>query len=235
MGLIWSFAHPLLMLGVFTLVFGGIFKARWGTDGQDSTTDFALILFIGLIVHAVFAECINRAPTLILSNANLVKKVVFPLEIFPLVAMGSTLFHAGVSILVWLLFFAFVKAQLHWTLFFIPLVLLPLVLLAIGVAWFFAATGVFIRDISQVTGIISSVLLFLSPIFYPASILPEPYRRLISLNPLTIPVEQARNVMMWGRLPDFAALFAYTTVALVICFLGLLWFQRTRRAFADVL
>ena len=235
MGLFWSFAHPLLMLAVFTLVFGSIFKARWATEGPESTLDFALIVFVGLIIHAIFAECMNRAPTLILSNANLVKKVVFPLEVFPIVAMGSTLFHAAVSFLVWLLFFAIAKAEVHWTLIFLPIVVFPLVLVAMGVAWFFAATGVFVRDIAQITGVISSVLLFLSPIFYPASALPEPYRALMAFNPLTVPVEQARNVMVWGRLPDLPALSAYAAVALAICFAGLAWFQRTRRAFADVL
>ncbi len=234
MGLLWSFLNPILMLAVYTFVFSEVFKARWGV-GNESKADFALILFVGLIVHGIFAECVNRAPGLILNNVNFVKKVVFPLEILPWVAMGATLFHSAVSVAVWALFFLIIKAYLPWTIVFLPLVALPLVLGTLGFAWFLAATGVYLRDVSQTTGIFTTVLLFVSPIFYPASALPEKYRGLLDLNPLTFLIEQAREVMVWDRLPDFSGLAAYTLGALVIALAGLAWFQKTRRGFADVL
>ena len=132
MGLLWSFLNPILMLAVYTFVFSEVFKAKWGVGSNESKADFALILFVGLIVHGVFAECVNRAPGLILSNVNFVKKVVFPLEILPWVAMGATLFHAAVSVGVWALFFVIIKGYLPWTIVFLPLVALPLVLGTLG-------------------------------------------------------------------------------------------------------
>ena len=212
MGLLWSFLNPVLMLAVFTFVFSVIFKARWGVDGAESKADFALILFVGMIIHGVFAECVNRAPSLILGNVNFVKKVIFPLEILPWVAMGATLFHALVSVVVWAVFFLAVNGYLPWTIVFLPLVALPLVLLTMGFAWFLAATGVFLRDVAQTTGIFTTVLLFLSPIFYPVSALPEGYRGLLHLNPLTFLIEQAREVMVWGRVPDLLGLLLFTQV-----------------------
>jgi lipopolysaccharide transport system permease protein len=223
------------MLAVYTFVFSVVFKARWGTSGDESKADFALILFVGLIVHGIFAECVNRAPSLILGNVNLVKKVVFPLELLPWVAMGSTLFHATVSVLVWAAFFLVVKGHLPWTIVLLPVVLFPLMLVSLGVAWFLAATGVYVRDVAQTTGIVTTVMLFMSPIVYPASALPEHLRPLLNFNPLTFPVEQAREVMVWGQLPDLAGLGIYTVGAIVVAFLGLAWFQRTRNGFADVL
>lgn len=235
MGLLWSFLNPVLMLLVYTFVFSVVFQAKWSTGSSESKADFALILFVGMIVHSVFAECVNRAPGLILGNVNFVKKVVFPLEILPWVALGATFFHTLVSIAVWALFFAVVKGYLPWTLVFLPLVALPLVLVSLGFTWFLAATGVFLRDVSQTTGIFTTVLLFVSPIFYPASALPEEYRGLLDLNPLTFLIEQARDVMVWAKLPDFAGLAAYTLGALAVALFGLAWFQKTRRGFADVL
>ena len=122
MGLLWSFLNPILMLAVYTFVFSEVFKAKWGTGSDETKADFALILFVGMIVHGIFAECVNRAPSLILSNVNFVKKVVFPLEILPWVAMGATLFHATVSVAVWALFFVIIKGYLPWTIVFLPLV-----------------------------------------------------------------------------------------------------------------
>lgn len=234
MGLLWSFFNPILMLAVYTIVFSVIFQARWG-EGTTSKADFAIILFAGLIVHALFAECINRSPTLVLSNVNYVKKVVFPLEILPWVALGSALFHAVISLSVLLVFFAVVHGALNWTAFFLPLVLVPLIVLTLGLSWFLASIGVFLRDIAQMTGILTTVLLFLGPIFYPVSALPADYQVLIHLNPLTFIVEEARAVLIWGRTPSWIGLALYTVVATIVAWVGLVWFQLTRRGFADVI
>jgi len=234
MGLFWSFFNPILMLTVYTFVFSVVFQARWG-EGGTSKADFAIILFAGLIVHALFAECINRSPGLILNNVNYVKKVVFPLEILPWVAMGSALFHATVSVVVLLIFFAVVHGFLNWTALLLPLVLLPLIVLTMGLSWFLASMGVYVRDVAQVTGILTMVLLFLGPIFYPVSALPEEYQTLIHLNPLTFIVEQARAVLIWGKMPTWGGLVIYTVVAMSIAWAGFIWFQVTRRGFADVI
>ena len=191
LGLAWSFLTPILMLAVYTFVFSVVFKARWGTDGDESKTQFALVLFVGMIVHGLFAEVLNRAPGLILSNVNYVKKVVFPLDVLPVIAMGAALFHASISLAVLLIAFALFNGYLHWTIIFVPVVLLPLVILTLGVAWIFASLGVFLRDVGQTVGIITTMMLFLAPIFYPVAALPEEVRPLIMANPLTFIIEEA--------------------------------------------
>ena len=178
MGLTWSFFNPLFMLSVYTFVFSVVFKARWG-GGSDSKTEFALILFSGLIVFNLFAECINRAPSLVLGNPNYVKKVVYPLEILPVVALLSALFHVLVSLLVWLLAYAIFFGAPHATVLYWPLVIMPFCLLILGLSWALAALGVFLRDVSQFITVITTVMMFLSPIFYPVTAVPENYRHFI--------------------------------------------------------
>lgn len=233
-GLAWSFFNPLLMLAVYTFVFSVIFKARWGElDGGKGS--FAIVLFVGVLVHGIFSECLNRAPTLILSNTNYVKRVLFPLEILPSVAMGSALFHAAISLVVLLLAQLFVMGAVPWTALFLPLILVPLVLATLGLAWIIAAFGVYLRDIGQITVVITTVALFLSPVFYPVDALPEEYRLLLLINPLTFIIEQAREVMIWGRSPDWIGLGLYLAASLVMAWGGFWLFQKMRRGFADVL
>lgn len=234
MGILWSFFNPVFMLAVYTFVFSVVFKARW-SGGGDSKTEFALVLFAGLIVFNLFAECVNRAPGLILSNVNYVKKVVFPLEILPWVALGSAMFHALISLGVWLIAYLILFGVPHITVLLLPLVILPLLLFIMGLTWGLASLGVYLRDVSQFIGIVTTVLIFLSPIFYPASALPEEYRHLLLLNPLTPAIEQAREVLFWGNAPDMAILSVYLLGAALIAWLGFAWFQKTRKGFADVL
>lgn len=241
-GLLWSFLTPLVMLALYTLVFGVMFQARWSaaaperaaavTDGHGS---FALILFVGLILHGFLAECIGRAPSLILGNANLVKRVVFPLEILSWSTIGSALFHSAVSFVALLVIYALVQGTIQWTVLLLPVVFLPLTMLALGLVWFLSSIGVFLRDIGQVIPPVTTLLLFLSPILFPATSIPEPLRKLLFLNPLTIPVEQARALVIWGVMPDWWQLAAYTVVAILVAWGGLYWFNRTRAAFADVM
>ena len=238
LGMAWSFLNPLLMLTVYTFVFSVVMKARWGGPGTEGEADramFAVILFVGMIVHGLLAEVLNRSPTLIVGNANYVKKVVFPLEILPLVSLVAALFHCAVSFGVLLLAYLAMQGTLQWTAIFAPIVILPLAILIIGLAWFLASLGVFLRDVSQTTGIITTVMMFLAPVFYPVSALPEALRPWIMLNPLTFIIEQMRAVTIWGQLPDFASLGLYALGACVFAWLGYAWFQKTRKGFADVL
>lgn len=235
MGLAWSFFNPVFMLAVYTFVFSVVFKARWGVGGEESKTQFAVVLFVGMIMHGLLAEVLNRAPGLILGNVNYVKKVVFPLEILPVVSMGAALFHSFVSLGVFLIAFVLFNGYLHWTAALIPLVMLPLVILTLGLAWMLASLGVFLRDVGQTIGLVTTVMMFLAPIFYPVAALPEEYRALIMANPLTFIIEQAREVLVWGHLPDWFGLGVYTMTATVVSWAGYAWFQKTRNGFADVL
>ena len=234
-GLAWSFFNPLLMLFIYTFVFSVVFKSRWGINTEETKTQFATVLFVGMIVHGLFAEVINRAPTLITSNVNFVKKVVFPLDILPSVSIGAALFHSLVSLGVLMAAFLLFNGYLNWTIIFIPLVLLPLIILTLGVAWMLASLGVFLRDLAQTTGIITMVMLFFSPIFYPVTALPVELRPWMMANPLTFIIEQARAVLIWGNLPNWMGLGIYTIAATVVAWAGYVWFQKTRKGFADVL
>lgn len=235
MGLAWSFFNPLLMLLVYTFVFSVVFKARWGVGVGESKTQFAIILFVGMIVHGLFSEVLLRAPTLIISNVNYVKKVVFPLEILPAVSMGAALFHSLISLLVLLIVFAMFNGFVHWTIIYLPLVLIPLVILTLGVAWILASLGVFLRDVSQTIGIITTILMFLAPVIYPVTSVPENLRPLLMMNPISFIIVQAREVLIWGHGPDWLGFVIYTLVAVAIAWIGYIWFQKTRKGFADVL
>ncbi|RDZ27125.1 ABC transporter permease [Lysobacter silvisoli] len=233
-GLAWSFFNPLLMLAIYTFVFSTIFKARWGVGHEDTRAGFAAILFVGVIVHGLLAECIIKAPSLILSNVSYVKRVVFPLEVLPWVAIGSALFHALVSFIVLMVAQLALGHAIPWTAVFFPVVVLPLVFVAMGFGWILAATSVYVRDIAMITGLFTTALMFLAPVFYPLSALPQHVRPYILLNPLTFIIEQSRAVLIAGQLPDWLGLAVYAALAVVFAWAGYWWFQRSRNGFADV-
>lgn len=234
LGILWSFIIPLVMLAVYTFVFGIVFQARWDV-GIGSQTEFAVVLFLGLIIYTLFAEMLTRSPGMIVGNVNFVKKVVFPLEILPVVALLATLFHMAMSFCVWLLAYLIFFGVPAPTALLFPIILIPLVLFSLGFAWFLASLGVYLRDTTQFIGVLATVMLFLSPIFYPISILPAGFQVALHFNPLTFIIEQARGVLMWGEMPDWSGLVFLTCVAFVVATLGFAWFQKTRGGFADVL
>lgn len=233
MGILWSFFNPLFMLAVYTFVFSVVFKARWNAQ-SESKTEFAMVLFSGLIVFNLFSECIGRAPTLITQNSNYVKKVIFPLEILPCISLGSALFHATVSLGVWVLFYLTVAGIPHVTLLALPAVLLPLFLLILGLSWLLSSLGAFLRDLSQIVTLLLSVLMFVSPVFYPISAIPEQYRFILRLNPLTHTIEEVRALLLQGQLPNFLSLSMQFVIYGIFAWVCFAWFQKTRKAFADV-
>ncbi|NCN71313.1 MAG: ABC transporter permease [Rhodoferax sp.] len=234
MGLMWSFLTPLFMLAIYTFVFSVVFRARWGT-GEDSKTQFAIILFAGLIIHTLFSDVINRAPKLVLENVNYVKKVVFPVEILPVVQLVTAAFHALVSVFVLLAVSLVLNGAIPTTAIWFPLVVMPLLLLTLGLSWALASLGVYMRDIGQTIGLVTSAMLFLSPVFFPIQSLPPSMQSWMHLNPLTFIIEQSRAVLVRGHHPNWGGLLLYALVATVVAWLGFAWFQKTRKGFADVL
>ncbi len=234
-GVGWSLVTPILMLIVYTFVFSVVFNARWGNGIADDRSGFAVALFVGMILHGFVSECLVRAPGLIIANANLVKKVVFPLQVLPLTIVGSALFHAAVNVIVLTAAMLVLGLPWHWTALQFPLVLLPLVMAGLGVTWCIASLGVYLRDIAQVTGLLSTLLLFLSPVFYPQSALPDAYRGWLNLNPLTWIIESARDVLLLGRGLDWPGWLLAMAIGFGLARAGYWWFQRTRNGFADVL
>ncbi|MEP9318838.1 ABC transporter permease [Pseudomonas sp. LABIM340] len=234
MGILWSFFNPILMLAVYTFVFSVVFKARWNTN-SESKGEFALILFAGLILFNIFSECITKAPGIILYNANYVKKVVFPLEILPWVSLGAALFHGAISLAVWLAVYIFTFGLPPATALLLPTIIVPFALFILGLSWTLSALGVFLRDTSQFIGIATTAILFMSPIFYPISAIPEDYRQFLFMNPLTLIIEQGRNLLYWGITPSPYLIIGYTAGATTIAWLGFVLFQKTRKGFADVI
>jgi lipopolysaccharide transport system permease protein len=234
LGVLWSFIHPLFMLSVYMFVFSIIFKAKWGTE-DSSKIEFALILFAGLILFNFFAECLHRAPTVIINNSNFVKKVVFPLETLAFISVGSSLFQLFTSLMVWLTAYALAFGRLNPTVLLLPFVLFPVSLIALGASWFLASLCVFFRDTTHLTHLAITVLMFLSPFFSPLSAVPEKYRVFISLNPIAMAISQLREILFWGRGLDLDTLLPYYIFSFFIAWIGFLWFQLTRRWFADVI
>jgi lipopolysaccharide transport system permease protein len=231
-GMLWAFAAPLFMLAVYTVVFGGVFGMRWG--GATSSADFGLVLFCGLIVFNFFAECVGRAPTLVASQPNYVRKVIFPLDALAWVTVGSALFHAALAVVAWIAFHALLRGAPPATILWLPLVLAAFVPVPLAACWLLSAVGVYVRDVAQAVGIALQALLFLSPVFFDLRALPPALRPLMLANPLTFIVEQARRVMLDGLAPNLAGLAVYAAAACAACWLSFAVFQRLRPGFADV-
>ena len=234
-GLGWSFIQPLVMLCVYTFVFSVIFKAKWGVESDEGKVAFALALFMGLITFSIFSEVANSAPSLVLGNANYVKKVVFPLEILPLVKLFSALINAVFSLGVLFVGIIVINHFIHLTALLLPLIWLPMMMFTLGCGYFLASLGVFVRDMSAIIGVLTTMLFFLTPIFYPISAVPEQFRILCRINPIAIFVEDARKAVLWGLPPDWPWFFCGMALSGIVLIFGFVWFMKSKKAFADVI
>jgi lipopolysaccharide transport system permease protein len=232
-GLLWSFLNPLLLLVLYTFLFGVIFKSRWNAQ-TTNPFQYAMVLFAGLNINTFFSECANRATTLIVDNTNFVKRVVFPLETLTWSTIGSGLFHLFVSTIVLLAVSPFVMGHIPWTAILFPIVVLCFLPFMAGTVWLLASLGVYLRDLKQVVGIVTMALLFLAPILYPPSLIPGQYRNLLYLNPLTVIAEASQNVLIFGKPPLWNLLGVYVLVSGLFAWLAFAWFEQTRKGFADV-
>lgn len=234
MGLFWSLVTPLLMLLVYTFFFSVVFRSRW-PEATGSRTAFAIILFSGLMIFNFFAECVARAPTIVIGNTNYVKKIIFPLELLPIVVMGAAAFHLLVSFVVWLGFYLYFMGIPSPTALYIIPILIPLALWICGLMWIVSSLGVYLRDVNQFISTAIPAMMLLSPVFYPATTLPEEIRPLFNINPLTFIIEQTRAVLVFGNHLDWVTWFKQVFWSFLFAWAGLVWFQKTRKGFADVL
>lgn len=234
LGLVWSLLNPLWMLALYTFVFSVVLKARWLAGAEASHVGFAVTVFAGLIAFNLFAECLTRAPTLVVSNPNYVKKVVFPLQVLPVVALAVAIFHGAIALVVLLVGNLALAGTLSRTVLLLPLAALPLLALTLGVSWFLASLGAYVRDTSYAVGIVVQALLFLTPVLYPLDAVPEAVRPIIRLNPLTEIVDAFRRTLLWSQPLDWTAWLGATAAALAACCLGYAWFMQTKPGFADV-
>jgi lipopolysaccharide transport system permease protein len=235
LGVCWSFVSPLVMLAVYTFVFVVVFKARWPGAESGGGIEFAIQLLAGLIVFNLFADLCARAPRLILDQGNLVKKVVFPLEILPWISLLSALFHLLLNTLTLMAAIIFVRGSLPVTALAFPLILLVFIPFLLGLSWFLSSLGVFIRDVGQFIPMVVNLIMFLSPVFYAAKSLPESFQGWMRMNPLSLMIESSRQTLLQGVWPDWQALLLYTAMSLSTAFLGAAFFHLTRKGFADVI
>ncbi|KTD12107.1 ABC transporter of LPS O-antigen, Wzm [Legionella gratiana] len=232
-GVLWLILAPLLMLGLYTLVFSVFMRIQW--PGVTNNLMYSLLIYVGLIILNFFGECMNRSPTMIVSNANFVKKVVFPVEIYPWIIIGSALFHAIVNTFILALFCFFILGKVNGTILLLPILFIPLILFSLGMSWFLCSAGVYVRDITHMMVFILQVIMYLSPVFYSISMLPELFQKILFLNPLTCIIEQARSLVIFGKLPQWESLGIFFIVSVCIAYIGFLGFQKTKDGFADVL
>ncbi|MBK6630239.1 MAG: ABC transporter permease [Betaproteobacteria bacterium] len=230
-GVLWIFLSPLLMLAIFAFVFGHIFQARW--PNQPDSLPFWLMLYAGLIVFNIFGETVGRSPAAVRGYPAYVKKIIFPVDVLPLVPFGAALVHAAFNFLI-------LAAALAWTghfstgLLLFPLLVVPVLLLGIGAAWFLAAWGVFIKDMTQIVPLFVQMLLFLSPVFYPASAVPPGLTFIYNANPIGAVIEAARAAMLGQPVP-WGAWSAALVLGAAATLLGHAFFQHSRDEFADAL
>ncbi len=232
LGSLWAVLTPLLMLGVYTFVFRSVFKLRWPA-GSDSNLGFALRVYAGLAVFNFFAECVNRAPRLVLDQPHLVKKVVFPLEVLPWVSAASAFVNLAIALAL-LLLFGLADGGPHLSVLALPLVWLPLLPLCLGLGWLLAAVGTYVKDVGQVLGLLVSLLMFLSPIFFPVEALPAAVQPWLALNPLALPITQTRQVLLDGLWPAWGPWGLQLLASCAIAWLGAAFFKAARGGFADV-
>ncbi|MCV6622356.1 MAG: ABC transporter permease [Cellvibrionaceae bacterium] len=234
LGFLWGLVTPILLLLVYMFVFGVIFKARWPqVNGVDQ--NFAALLFCGIITYTMFSELLTKAPSVILENANYVKKVIFPLETLAWPALFNTLFHFALSGLVLLVFIIFWGNGLSWTILLLPLLLLVYVLQLLGIVWFVSALGVYMRDVNYVAGFIATALFFLSPVFFPKSAVPESFARIMEINPLSYYIESVRLLVVLDDVPQSSDTLQAVGLALVSFYFGYWFFNKVKRGFADLL
>lgn len=231
-GVVWAIATPLLLLGAYWFVLGEVLGARW--DGI-SRVELPIVLFTGLMVHLFFAEIVGRAPSLVIENSTYVKKVVFPLEVLSVMTVVTALFHLAISMAVLFVGKLIITGTVSAAWVFLPVALIALIPMALGFSWFFSSISVYLRDVQQVVPLALTLLMFLSPIFYPLSMVPQEYRFGMYLNPLTVPIEQARRITVEGQAPDWSILAVYAAFSIAVMIAGRWWFSRTKQGFADVL
>lgn len=234
LGMLWSFIVPILMLIIYTFVFSEVFQAKWDIDTSNKY-EFALVLFCGLSVFNLVGEVMNRSTVLIAMNTNYVKKVIFPLEMLPVVTTLSALFNCVISFIILIVAKLILYHNISPTLYMIFLVLIPLIVMSIGLGLFISALSVFLKDVSNIISVLVTVLMYMSPVFFPLSAVPKRFRIICEANPMTYIIENFRNVMLYGKSINWEFFGISCLVALAIYLFGKGVFMRAKEGFADVL
>jgi lipopolysaccharide transport system permease protein len=233
LGIVWALVTPIVMIAIFTFLFAEIFKARFGLSA--SPWDYALYLFCGLLPWTAFQESLQLSSTTIVSHANLVKRVVFPLETLPVAQTLASLANQMFGTVALLIALVVIRHELHLTILWLPVLIVPQWIATLGAAWLLASLGVFLRDIVPGITLVLMAWMYLTPIIYPESIVPPRYLPYIQLNPFTPLINCYRRVLIDGLPPDWQGLAYFTVFAMISFAFGYWWFAKTRKNFADVI
>ena len=233
-GFLWSLFNPIVMLGVYTIVFDVALKTKWTSENQHQIA-FPIIIFVGMIVNNFFSECLTRASSLVVMHPSYVKKVVFPIEILTCMTVGSAFIHFCISYLVVLVFCLFNNVALGANIFLAPVIILPLILISMGISWMVSALGVYFRDMPQIANMLATITQFIAPVFFPTDNLPAAYQFFVLLNPITLPIIELRNLLFWGEAINWFAWGGNFLISILVCCSGLWIFNKLRDGFADVL
>ena len=234
LGILWMILTPIILIIIFTFIFGEVFDIKW-MDIPESKEYFALILFSGLMVFNFFAESITKAPLLFISNVNYIKKIIFPLEILPIVSVLSSSVQLILSFFVWIIFYFIIIGIPNISILLFPIIMMPFIFILVGLTFLFSTLGVFIRDTNNIISLLTTLLLFLSPIFYPVSVIPENYQVYIYINPIAYQIELTRDLMMWGNTPNFISFLTYFILTYIFYLLTIKFFSKNKDRFIDVL
>ena len=234
LGVLWAVLNPLFMLAIYTFIFSVVFQAKWGAD-PGSRSGFALFLFSGLILYSVFSECVNEAPSLLITNKLYIRQLVFPTEVLAWISVLGSLFHLVVNWMILTLFYSVVIGAPSFSVLYLPLTAIPIVLLSLGAVWFISSIGIYLRDLGHVVGLLTTALLFLSPIFYPASAVPAAFRAYYSFNPFVHILENSRMVLLHGSPPAWESLIISILGSWLFAWLGYIWFMKAKKGFSDVI
>jgi lipopolysaccharide transport system permease protein len=233
LGVVWAVVHPIFLLAVFTFVFSVIFQARWGTE-VHARGHFALVLFAGLLVYNLFQHCLIHAPMILVGRPSYVTKMVFPLDVLPWVTLAEAVFNAIVGFMVFFVLYGVILGVPPLTTLAVPVLLIPLMLFILGMMWVLAAAGVYVRDLAQVVNVVALVAMFLSPIFYPLEAIPDRFRVIILMSPLTIVITHVRGAVFDGVLPSPGGFVLSLAVGWCVAWFGFVCFCLLRRGFGDV-
>lgn len=234
LGYLWAVITPLLLLLVYTFVFGSVFKSRW--VGFDTTSgDFAIVLFIGMLTYNIFSDCVSRSPWLITGNANFVKKVIFPVAILPVINVITSVFNFCMGFVPWIILNSYFHGLPPATIVLLPIYILPVILIGLGGSWLISALGVYFRDVGQFIGVVVMLLMFCSPVFYSVTAVPEKFRVFFNLNPIASTIEMVRQVCIFGTIPALSDFINTILFSLIVAIFGYLFFMKSKKGFADVL
>lgn len=235
LGFLWVLITPLVLLAIYTFVFNVVMNAKWGIGADDSPAGFALSLFVGLVLYGIFSDSVNAAPSLVLDNSGYVTNHVFPIEILPVVAVGSALLRSAAGMVILILGVLWVNGALSWTIILLVLPITAFVLFSLGMVWLLSAIGVFIRDTSHTVSLLVHMIFFLTPIVYPVSLVPQPFRAILYANPFTHLVEAARAAAIGGVMPDWLWLSVGMLLGLLVFHAGYVFFTKSKVVFPDII